>query len=396
MRLTNIAIRNAKPTERPRKLADGRGLYLLINPSGSRCWRWKYRFQGREKLMAFGVYPDVSLAEVREKHIEARKLLASGVDPMEKRREAAEVRPYKTFEEAAEQWLSYWKPTRTESRVKQVAAYLQSDIYPVIGRRALADLPSSVFRDMVKKIEARGAPTVAKLVLQVCNQVMRYSIAHDWVQRNPVAELRASDLMVIPKTKNHARVGEADLPALLHAIDNYSGEEQTRLAFKMMALTFVRTAELIESTWAEFDLDAARWTIPADRMKMATAHVVPLSWQAVLTLRRLQVLTAGGDFVFPGRDSHKRPMSRATLLMALRVLGYRGRMTVHGFRGIASTTLHEQNWPHEHIELQLAHQSRGAVSAAYNHAQYLPQREAMMQAWADYLDAQRARYAPPI
>ena len=315
---------------------------------------------------------------------------------MARRREAAEVRPYLTFKQAAEKWFEHWKPSRAESRTKQVAAYLKSDIYPVIGRRSLPDIPSSVFRDMVKKIEARGAPTVAKLVLQVCNQVMRYSIAHDWIQRNPVSELRAGDLMVIPKTKNHARVGETDLPALLYAIDNYGGEESTRLAFKLMALTFVRTAELVEATWPEFDVDAARWTIPAERMKMATPHVVPLSRQAVDVVKRLRVLTAGGDFVFPGRDSHKKPMSRATLLMALRVLGYRGRMTVHGFRGIASTILHEQDWPHEHIELQLAHQSRGAVSAAYNHAQYLPQREEMMQAWADYLDTQRTRYTPPV
>ncbi|KWE77262.1 integrase [Burkholderia ubonensis] len=396
MRLTNIAIRNAKPAERPRKLADGRGLYLLITPTGSRCWRWKYRFHGREKLMAFGVYPEVSLAEARDKHMEARKLLSSGVDPMEKRREAAEVRPYLTFRQAAEQWYEYWKPSRGVLRQKQVASYLKADIYPVIGRRPVADIPSSVFRDMAKRIEARGAPAAAKLVLQVSNQVMRYSVAHDWAERNPVADLRAGDLLAIPRTKNHARLGEAELPAFLHAIDGYCGEEVTRLAFRMMSLTFVRTGELVEATWSEFDLDGARWTIPAERMKMDTAHIVPLSNQALATLKRLREISAGGEYVFPGRASHLKHMSRGTMLVALRAIGYRGRMTIHGFRGVASTILHEQDWPYEHIELQLAHQSRGKVSAAYNHAQYLPQREEMMQAWADYLDAQRARYISPV
>ncbi|MDR5852184.1 site-specific integrase, partial [Caballeronia sp. LZ003] len=187
-------------------------------------------------------------------------------------------------------------------------------------------------------------------------------MAHDWAERNPVAELRTGDLLSLPTAKNHARVSEADLPALLHTIDSYGGEEQTRLALKLMSYCFVRTGELVNAPWSEFDLDHARWTIPAERMKMRTPHIVPLSRQAADVVRRLKEISVGGEFVFPGYHSHKRPMSRATMLMALRALGYRGQMTVHGFRGVASTILHEQGWPHEHIELQLAHQSRGKVS----------------------------------
>ncbi|MDR5776601.1 site-specific integrase, partial [Caballeronia sp. LZ002] len=290
----------------------------------------------------------------------------------------------------------HWKPSRSPSRVNQVENYLASDIYPIMGGRPVTDIRPAVLREMLRKIQARGAPSVAKVVLQICNQVLRYAMAHDWAERNPVAELRTGDLLSLPTAKNHARVSEADLPALLHAIDSYGGEEQTRLALKLMSYCFVRTGELVDAPWSEFDLDHARWTIPAERMKMRTPHIVPLSRQAADVVRRLKEISVGGEFVFPGYHSHKRPMSRATMLMALQALGYRGRMTVHGFRGVASTILHEQGWSHEHIELQLAHQSRGKVSGAYNHAQYLTQRAEMMQAWADYLDAQRARYVRPV
>src|SRR5690606_4182750 len=216
-------------------------------------------------------------------------------------------------------------------------------------------------------------------------------IAHDLIQRNPVADVRPADILRPRKKRHYARVTEQELPDLLRAIDGYVGGEHTRLALQLMALTFVRTSELIGARWPEFDLKASRWNIPAEGMKMKTPHIVALSRQAQEVLQRLKAISLDREFVFPGEGRPHKPMSNNTLLFALYRLGYRSRMTGHGFRSVASTVLHEQGWPHEHIELQLAHQERNAISAAYNHAQYLEPRAKMMQAWADHLDRLRQR-----
>jgi integrase len=242
---------------------------------------------------------------------------------------------------------------------------------------------------VAQKIERRGAADIAKRVLQTCSQVMRYAVAHNLVAHNPVGEIKPSDVLKPSKRRNYPRVGVGELPNLLHAIDGYVGGEHTRLALQLMSLTYVRTSELIGARWSEFDLEENRWNIPAERMKMKTPHIVPLSVQAKAILRRLKEISFDRELVFPGDLNPQKPMSNNTLLFALYRLGYRGRMTGHGFRGVASTILHEQGWPHEHIELQLAHQERNAVSAAYNHALYLEPRAKLMQAWADYLDKAR-------
>jgi len=265
-------------------------------------------------------------------------------------------------------------------------------VFPEIGHQPLEDLQASAFRDAVLKIERRGALDIAKRVLQTCGQIMRYAVAHDFARHNPVAGMKPSDILKPHKRRNFPRVDAKELPALLYAIDNYVGSEHTRLALQLMALTFVRTSELIGARWIEFDIDGARWDIPAERMKMKTPHIVALSKQSLEVLEKLREISFDRELVFPGDLKPAKPMSNNTLLFALYRLGYRGRMTGHGFRGVASTMLHEQGWPHQHIELQLAHQERDDTSAAYNHAQYLEPRAKMMQAWADYLDAARLKH----
>jgi len=382
--LTDTRIRNEKPGERPRKLADGGGLYLLVNQAG-KYWRWKYRYQGKEKVMALGVYPAVSLAQARQRHQEARQMLADGTDPMAQRKQPAVLAL--TFEDVARQWLAHWGANREARHAGYVIRRLEADIFPEIGGMSVGGIPTSAFRDAVKKIEARGALDIAKRALQTCGQIMRYAVAHDLAERNPVADVRPADVLKTRKKRNYPRVTARELPVLLAAIDDYAGNEYTVLALKLMALTFVRTTEMIAARWEEFDLNAARWDIPAERMKMRTPHIVPLSRQSLAVLAKLKAISHGRDLLFPGERNHAAPMSNNTILYALYRMGYRGRMTGHGFRGVASTILHEQGWPHDHIEIQLAHQERDDVSAAYNHAQYLAPRAKMMQAWADYLDS---------
>jgi integrase len=382
--LTDAAIRSAKRSERPRKLSDGGGLHLLVAPNGGRYWRYSYRFNGKQKTLALGVYPDVGLAKARERHLQARQLLADSVDPCVERRAAG-----KTFEEVAREWHGHWKADRHERHAHYVLRRLEADVFPEIGSLPLSEIPASAFRDAVRKIEQRGAVDIAKRVLQTCGQIMRYAIANDFTTHNPVAGVKPGDVLKPHKRRNYPRIDEKELPALLRAIDSYVGSEHTRLALQLMALTFVRTSELIGARWSEFDTKAARWNIPAERMKMKTPHIVPLSKQALAVLEKLREISFGRELVFPGDVRSTTPMSNNTLLFALYRMGYRGRMTGHGFRGVASTILHERDWPHEHIELQLAHQERDDVSAAYNHALHLKSRAQMMQAWADYLDMKR-------
>lgn len=386
MALTNLQCKQAVPKEKPYKLAAGGGLYLLVNPNGAKYWRYKYRIGGKEKTMALGVYPETTLAKATTTHQAARDLLAAGTDPMDARKEQSQDSEL-TFKAVAEKWCQHWKVGKTEKHGKEVWHRLELDIFPAIGSKPVSELTATMVRKAVKAIEARGAVDMAKRQLQKCNQIMRYAVAHDLAERNPVADIRPGDILQPRKKRNYSRISSKELPQLLRDIDGYVGGEHTRLALKLMALTFVRTSELIKATWDEFDLEARRWNIPSERMKMDTPHIVPLSKQAVAVLEQLQAISFDADYVFPGDVYKKRHMSNNTILYALYRMGYKSRMTGHGFRGVASTILHEQGWPHEHIELQLAHQERDETSAAYNHALYLPQRAKMMQAWADYLDA---------
>ncbi len=399
MPLTDTAVRSAKSRDRAYKLSDERGLHLHVTAQGSKLWRWAYRFDGKQKLMALGQYPDVSLAQAREGREAARKLLASGTDPMAQRKAdkvARRLAVEHSFASIARIWWESWKSARSASHVDYVWRRLEADVIPAIGARPIAEIEAPELVAMMKAIERRGALDIAKRALQTTSQIFRYAVAHGMATRNPAADIRPSDVLATRKKENYARIEAKELPALLRKIEMYQGAPTTRAAIKLMAMTFVRTSELIGARWDEFDLAHRRWDIPAERMKMKTPHIVPLSTQAVNLLRSLHTLTGHSALLFPGERDHEKPMSNNTILGALDRMGYKGRMTGHGFRGIASTLLHEQGWPHEHIELQLAHQERNRVSASYNHALYLQPRTKMMQAWSDFLDAKLADNVTPL
>lgn len=390
MPLTDTAVKKAKPGPKPVKLSDGKGMYLLVNPTGSKLWRWKYRVLGKEKVLSLGAYPDVSLAQARDGLAAARKLLAAGADPMAKRkadRVATRTAAENSFEAVARKWWAHWKPSRSEQHAAQVMRRFEANVFPYLGTRPVSEIQAPELVAMLKAIEARGVNDLAKRALQTSGQVFRYAIAHGLATRNPASDIKPGDVLASRQKQNLARIDGKELPDLLRHIEAYQGAAITRLAMKLMAMTFVRTSELIGARWAEIDLVAARWDIPAERMKMKTPHIVPLSVQAANLLKTLQLITGHSALLFPGERDHEKSMSNNTILKALERMGYKGRMTGHGFRGVASTLLHEMGFDHAHIELQLAHQERNEVSAAYNHATYLKQRGKMMQHWADYLDA---------
>jgi len=401
MGLTTKEIENAKPGSKPYKLADGGGLCLLISPTGARLWRWRYRFDGKEKMMALGEYPLVTLKEARERHFVARHKLADGIDPMMERKAEAETRQREaeerqrevenSFEKIARKWWEWWTAGKSPRHADYVLRRLEADVFPAFGHKFIDNVTPADIRKLMLAIEDRGARDVAKRAHETTGQIFRYAIAHGIASRNPASDFKPKDILAEAAEENFSRVDAKELPTLLAKMVDYDGDAITRLAMRLMAYTFVRTSELIESEWPEFDLDKARWDIPAERMKMDTPHIVPLSRQSVDVLRALTLLSGRGRFVFPGALDKNKPMSNNTILFALYRLGYKGRMTGHGFRGLASTILHENDFADEHIELQLAHIKRNKVAAAYNHAKYLSQRASMMQWWADYLDDQLAK-----
>ena len=394
MPLTDVAARNAKPGGRPQKLFDGQGLYLLVQPQGGKLWRLKYRFAGKEKLLSLGSYADVSLKEARQKRDRARGQLRDGHDPGELRKEtraAHFMAAMNSYEAVARAWHMRWSEGKNAKHAAGVLSRLERDVFPAVGSLPLESVTAAHLAACALKIEARGAPEYAKRALQTAAQIGRYAVAHSLSARNAAADIKPADILKPMKKVNYARLDASELPQLLNRIDAYDGSPYTRGALRLMALTFVRTGELIGARWDEFDVDAALWRIPAERMKMKTPHIVPLSRQSIALLKELQPLRSLSTLVFPGERDHERPMSNNTILFALYRMGYHSRMTGHGFRGVASTVLHELGHQHELIELQLAHQERNAVSAAYNHATYLPQRAKMMQAWANHLDTLRKR-----
>lgn len=402
MPLTEVQCKSATcPADKPRaRFADSGGLYLEVQAAGGKHWRWKYRFAGKEKRLALGTYPGVSLAKARLARDAARRTLSDGIDPVQAKTDAklaSQLRVGTSFESVARAWYDHWKGPRSLRHAEYVIRRLEADVFPAIGPKPVSEVTAPQLLAMAKRIESRGAIDIAKRALQTCGQILRYAVAHGLLERNPAADVKPSDALKPRRRENYARLDAKDVPQLLRKIDAYQGTPTTRLAMSLMALTFVRTSELIGARWSEFDLDVAEWRIPADRMKMRTPHIVPLSRQAtevVATL--LEQRRSFTDLVFPGERNPRKPMSNNTILMALDRMGYKGRMTGHGFRGIASTMLHELGYRHDVIELQLAHQERNSVSAAYNHATYLKERRALMQAWADHLDRLRraAKVAP--
>jgi integrase len=378
MALTDTEIKRARPADEPYRMADAGNLFLWVTPSGGKLWRWAYRFEGKQKLMTFGKYPDVSLARARERHAAQRSILAEGIDPMAQKKAektAARLATENAFATIAGQWLEHWKDDKSLRHVDSTRRRLASNILPTLGALQMDDIQAPDIVTMVRTIEARGARDVAKRALETTGQIFRYAIAHGYAKRNPAKEIEPRDILKASVKSNYARIEPKELPNLLREIEVYRGTPVTRLAMKLMALTFVRTSELIAAKWSEFDLEAARWDIPADRMKMRTPHIVPLARQSLEVLGMLRSLTGHSEWLFPGDRDVTKPMSNNTILKALERMGYKGKMTGHGFRGLASTILHERGYVHEHIELQLAHAPRNAVSAAYNHALYLSLRK---------------------
>lgn len=393
MPLSDLAIRRAKPTARPQKLADGGGLYLLVQPSGSRWWRFKYRVAGKEKLISLGTYPEVPLSLARQRRDEARQLLAQGIDPSQQKKAAAAARAElgaNTFEVIAREWLT--KREWVEGYRVKVVAWFDNDVFPWIGTRPVAELEAPDFLSVARRIEKRGAFESAHRIMQNCGQVMRYAIATGRATRNPVADLRGA-LTPAPEQHHAAITDPRELGPLLAAIQGYSGSIVTRCALALLPLVFVRPGELRMAEWKEFDLDAARWEIPAPRMKMKIAHVVPLSRQALAILQELQPLTGRARYVFPSARSAQRPMSNNAINAAYRRMGYEvGTVTGHGFRATARTMLDEVlGFRPDIIEHQLAHSVRDPNGRAYNRTSHLQERARMMQVWADYLEGLTAR-----
>ena len=390
--ITDIKLKAAKPKERDYRISDGQGLTLMVRKNGSKLWQFRYQFEGKPKTASLGPYPLISLAEAREKRDELRKGLLNDIDPVQAKRLARAQREAEVehvFKKIALRWHEHWAKARTERHAGYVLRRLESDVFPEIGEFPISGLKAIDVVRVIKKIEARGALDIAKRAFQTIGQVCRYAVAHGLAERDVTSDIRPSDVLSSRRAKNFARIDAKDLPELLQKTEAYQGYPATRLAMNLLALTFVRTSELINARWEEFDLTKAQWRIPAERMKMRSPHIVPLSRQAIEVLQILHQISGHRKILFSGERDHSKPMSSGTILAALDRMGFRGRMTGHGWRGLASTILHEEGFDHAHIELQLAHQERDRVSASYNHALYLKQRAEMMQWWADYLDRAR-------
>lgn len=402
MKLTDIGIRKAKPTPKPYKLADGRGLYLLVNPTGSRWWRFKYRWEGREKLLALGTYPEISLATARSLLEEARALIAAGTDPADARKAAKAANPANstnTFEAVAREWLELkareWVPEHAVRNQRR----LELHIFPWLGRRALADLTAADFLPHLRRVEQSGAIETAHRVLNLCSQVMRYGIATARISADPTAHLvgalPAAPVRHLAAVTDPKRLGE-----LLTLMDSYTGTLPVRCALRLAPLVFVRPGELRKARWADIDFDSATWSFTST--KKGVPLVVPLATQAIDILREIEPLTGTGEYVFPSARSRRRPMSNVAVLAALRRLGVEAEeMCGHGFRATARTIMDEVlHIRPDIIEHQLTHVVRGPLGRAYTRTEFLPERRHMMQRWADYLGALKAgakvlSFAPP-
>lgn len=391
MLLTNTLCRNAMYSEGgSNKLADSGGLYLYLKPSGAKIWRQRYRFNGKENTLTHGPYPLISLQEARDKREEARKMLLAGTDPSQAKKDqklAAALNAATTFELVAREWHGLNKEHWSPSYVQDVLSKLERDVFPYIGNRPIAEVTAPHLLDAMRRIEKRGAGEVARRTLQFCSQIFRYAIVTGRMARNPATDLRGA---LKPIRREHfAALDSRELPEFLQVLQNNNARlfAQTRLAIRMLMMTFVRTSELIGAKWTEIDLYAAEWIIPPERMKTRKPHIVPLSRQVLAILNEMKEVTGRREYVFASEAHPLKHMSNNTILVALRRLGYQGRMTGHGFRALAMSTIKEKlNYRHEVVDRQLAHAPANKIAAAYDRAAFLDDRRRMMQDWADYLD----------
>ena len=388
MALTDTAARTAKPREKLYRMADAAGLCLEVTPSGSKLWRFRYRFGGKAKMMGLGAYPTITLAKARERREDARRLLANDIDPTAHKQaeKTAQSALAHTFEELAREWYAYNSPRWATSTAAKALQYMEADILPVIGQRPAQEVTRPDLVALVRKVEKRGALNVAGKIRQWLSQIFRYGLAKGSVESNPATDLDVV-AAIAPRTKNHPHVPLSEIPILLGKLDAAKCDVMTRIAVRLLLLTGVRPGELRHAPWSEIDLESATWTIPAARMKARRPHVVPLPHQAVASLLELKEITGSYPIAFPGRNNRERPQSENTVNKALHQIGYEGRQTGHGFRHLLSTELNSRGYNRDWIERQLAHGDQDEIRDTYNHAHYLEQRRQMMQAWADSIEA---------
>ncbi|HAI3072848.1 TPA: tyrosine-type recombinase/integrase [Escherichia coli] len=386
MPLNDMQIRRAKPEAKAYTLGDGLGLSLLIEPNGSKSWRFRYRFAGKPKMISLGVYPTITLADARSRRDDARKLVAEGKNPSEVRKEqkiALQTESESAFEKIATEWHQMKSAKWSEGYASDIMEAFQNDIFPYVGMRPVGEIKPLELLNVLRKIEKRGALEKMRKVRQRCSEVFRYAIATGRAEFNPAADL--SSALEVHQSNHFPFLKADEIPDFLRALDSYTGSRLVQIATKLLMITGVRTIELRAALWLEFDLDNAIWEIPAERMKMRRAHLVPLSTQALNLLNELKRMTGNYRYVFPGRNDPNKPMSEASINQVIKRIGYSGRTTGHGFRHTLSTILHEQGYESSWIEMQLAHVDKNSIRGTYNHAQYLERRNEMMQWYSDKL-----------
>lgn len=388
MKLTARQIESAKPKEKPYKLADGGGLYLLVNPNGSRYWRLKYRVSGKEKLLALGVFPETTLSDARKKRDEAKRGIAGGIDPSEAKREekaAREALVKNTFQEIALEWHASKQKEWSDGYASDILEAFNKDVFPYIGKKPIAEVKPLELLNVLRRMEGRGATEKARKVRQRCGEVFRYAIVTGRAEYNPAPDLTSA--MHGHESNHYPFLTHKQLPQFFKALSDYSGSQLVVMAARLLILTGLRTGELRAASWREIDEEHAIWEIPAERMKMHRPHVVPLSSQAQTLIKQIRELTGNYPLMFPGRNDPRNTMSEASINQVFKRIGYSGKVTGHGFRYTMSTILHEQGYNTAWIETQLAHVDKNSIRGIYNHAQYLDGRREMLQWYADYMDA---------
>lgn len=392
MPLTELQVKNAKPKQKAYKLTDGEGMYLEVAPNGGRYWRLKYRHLGKEKRLALGVYPEISLADARDRRFEARKLVANGMDPSSHKQEvkkAAIEAAAITLESVYQQWLKKKRNGLSERYMGFMERRIEKDILSMLGHEPISGITPKQIISVLQAVEARGAHELARRLKQSLDEIFRHGRTHQLTANNPMIDIKSRDLFERQEKGHFAAIQPDEIPAFLKALRSNKGRlyPLTQMAVELLMLTFVRTSELIEARWEEIDWKHKQWLIPAARMKMRRDHIVPLSTQALAILEQLKEISGNRDYIFPGQVNPKNHMSNNTILQALASMGYKGKMTGHGFRALAMTTLKERlDYRHEVVDRQLAHAQKNKIDAAYDRAKFLKDRQLMMQDWADFLD----------
>ncbi|MGK2724033.1 tyrosine-type recombinase/integrase [Serratia sp. CY68758] len=386
MPLNDMQIRRAKPEAKTYTLGDGQGLSLLIEPNGSKSWRFRYRYAGKPKMISLGVYPTITLADARARRDDARKLVAEGKNPSEVRKQqklALQIESENAFEKIAREWHQLKSTKWSSGYASDIIEAFQNDIFPYMGARPVGEIKPLELLNVLRKIQNRGALEKMRKVRQRCSEVFRYAIATGRAEFNPAADL--SSALEVHKSNHFPFLKAEEIPDFLRALDSYTGSRLVQIATKLLMITGVRTIELRAALWSEFDLDNAIWEIPAERMKMRRSHLVPLSTQALKLLNELKMMTGNYRYVFPGRNDPNKPMSEASINQLIKRIGYAGRVTGHGFRHTMSTILHENGFDSKWIEVQLAHVDKNAIRGTYNHANYLFPRIKMMVFYSSYI-----------